>query len=273
MYADGAATAAAAAAGAPRDGDIQLSKVAAGRRLKPEITTNTSKFQLVGYDSDIVEQDKATIGAGFTDTAEATNQLNLATNLKHWLCRPKPLKNRANGTDYTLTGTAPQAIAGPDGRSFALLFFTGSSRYTQADTTVYSDFAISFWVKGSLTDINARIFVITGTLNFFVEFDSYTVLNVNGDGTVTITTIATGWHNFWLVRSGSTVSVYQNGSLIGTVTTATARGGTQMQINPDLLDVTIDDLRIYNATKSAADIAYYYADVVNNAGKIVLPLA
>jgi hypothetical protein len=270
MYADGAATAAASASGAPRDGDIQLSKIVSGRRLQPEITVSTSKYQLVGYDSDIVEQDKATIGAGFTDTAEATNQLNLATNLKHWLCRPKALKNRVNATNYTLAGTAPTAVTGPDGRTYALSFVTGAS-YTQADTTVYGDFAVCFWCKSVAT--NKKIFNIDGTNDFYVQFVSSTSMDVNGAGNLTVATIASGWHNFWLVRSGSTVSLYQAGVLVITGTIATNRGGTQLQINPDGGAMILDDIRVYNTIKSAADIAYYYNDVINNAGKIVLPLA
>ncbi len=270
IYVDGASTAAASQSNSPRDGDIQLSKVAQGRRLQPEITTNTSKFQLVGYDSDIVEQDKATIGAQFAETDEAGYQLALASSLRHLLCRPMPRLNRATGTNYALAGTAPTAVTGPDGKTYALSFPSGAS-YTQVDTTSYADFAVGFFCK--TVALNSRIFLIDGANDFYVQFTSNTVMDVNGAGNITVATIASGWHGFWIVRTGSTVSVYQAGALVGTVTVATARGGTQFQWNPDGAAMILDVLMVRNDDISAGAIAYHYDDVVNNTGKRLLPLA
>lgn len=277
IYADGATTPVATATGVPRDGDIQLSKVASGRRLMPEITTTTSKFQLVGYDSDIIEQDRATIGAGFSDTAEATNQLNLASNLKQWLCRPRALLNRVTGTNYTLTGTAPTAVTGPDGKAYALSFPSGAS-YSQAFVLPYTNFSICFWVKS--VQLNKQVFIINGSpFSYWVVFTSNTELYMNEDGDgggEAISSVASGWHNFWLVAEGGFVTTYKNGAAIDNGYSHPMPAGpytpTTFQINPDGGTMILDDIRVYNNAKTAADIAYYYNDVINNAGKIVMPL-
>lgn len=274
VYADGSSTAAASLSDAPKAGDIQVSKVAAGRRLQHEIVTTASKFILTGIDSHIQEQDKSSIGAEFAETDEAGWQTVLggASTLKHWLCRPKALLNRATGSSYTLAGAAPTAVTGPDGKTYALSFPSGAS-YTLTDTTSYGDFSVGFWCK--TVDLNSRIFNINGTNDFYVRFTSNTVMDVNGDGNITVTTIASGWHHFFIVRTGSTVSVYQNGVLLaGTVTTATARGGTNFQINDQGGAMILDDIRVYNDDVITAAIAdYYYDDVTGNAGNLVLPLA
>jgi hypothetical protein len=274
VYADGATTAAASLSDAPKTGDIQVAKVAAGRRLQHELVTTASKFILTGIDSHIQEQDKASIGAQFAESDEAGWQTVLggASTLKHWLCRPKALLNRATGSSYTLAGTAPTAVEGPDGKTYALSFPSGAS-YTLADTTSYGDFSVGFWCK--TVALNSRIFNINGTNDFYVRFTGNTVMDVNGDGNITVSTIASGWHHFFIVRTGSTVSVYQNGALLaGTVTTATARGGTNLQINDQGGAMILDDIRVYNDDVITAAIAdYYYDDVTGNAGNLVLPLA
>jgi hypothetical protein len=272
VYADGSSTAAASLSDAPKAGDIQVAKVAAGRRLQHEIVTTASKFILTGIDSHIQEQDKSSIGAEFAETDEAGWQTVLggASTLKHWLCRPKALLNRATGSSYTLAGTAPTAVEGPDGKTYALSFPSGAS-YTLTDTTSYNDFSVGFWCKS--VALNSRIFNINGSNDFFVRFTGNTVMDVNGSN-VTVASIASGWHHFWVVRTGSTVTVYQNGASVGTVTETTARGGTNFQINDQGGAMILDDVRVYNDDVITAAIAdYYYDDVTGNAGNLVLPLA
>lgn len=278
IYANGGAAAVASQSNAPRDGDIQLSKVATGRRLQAEITTTTSKFQLTGYDSDIVEQDKATIGSKFSDTDEAAYQLALASNLILLLTRPLNLMNRAAGINFTLVGAAPTNIAGPDGKAYALAFSTTVPiPYDYPFVTNLGDFSAHFWVKNG-PDV-ANIITVKGAVNSLtMRFNNATTLRVAlAGGTVsliTVNTIAAGWHDFWVIRSGTTLLIYQNGALISSTTvTGTLQDCTNIRINDFGFTVNMYDLRLYTSVISAAAIAYYYDDVLNNAGKRLLPLA
>lgn len=272
-YTDGSTTAASTLTAAAAKGDLQFFDRVQGNRIQMEVVFATSGARLTGLGTLCDVFDRQAIGSTAANSTDATSQASLATNLKHWLTRPNNLLNRATGTNYTLTGTAPTNVTGPDGRSYALSFVSGAS-YSQADTTSYSDFAVHFWGKTMATA--SRIFQITGTNSFYVQFGSNTALSINGAGNITVATVASGWHDFWIVRSGSTVSAYQAGAVLGTtVTVATARGGTTFDVNPDGAAMILYDIRVYNTALTATEIAYYYADTSSTtlAGNKVLPLA
>lgn len=272
-YVDGSATAASTITAATAKGDLQFFDKVSGNRIQMEVAFATSGARLTGLGTLVDVFDRMAIGSTAANTTDATSQAALASNLTHWLTRPLNLLNRATGTSYTLTGTAPTNVTGPDGRSYGLSFISGAS-YSIADATNYSNFTVHFW--GSTMATASRIFQITGSNNFYVQFGSNTSLSINGAGNITVATVASGWHDFWIVRSGSTVSVYQAGAVLGsTVTVATARGGTTFDINPDGAAMNLYDIRVYSSAKSATEIAYYYTDVSSATlvGNKVLPLA
>lgn len=273
VYLDGSTTAADTLTNVPNKADLQFFNTIGGQRIQLEAQYTTSQVRLTGFSALLDAQDKMAFGAGPPQYADATNQANLAQNMTIWLCRPYPLLNRATGTSFTLTGTAPTAVTGPDSKTYALSFPSGAS-YSIASTTSYTNFAVHFWVKSAAT--SKKIFQMTGTNSFYVQFTANTTLSINGAGNLTVSTIASGFHSFWIIRSGSTVSVYQNGTLNGsTVTVATARGGTTFDINPDGGAMILDDIRVYTTAPVAADITYYYSDVTSTTftGNKVLPLA
>jgi hypothetical protein len=163
IYADGSTTAAATITAAPAKGDLQFFDKVTGNRLQMEVQFATSGARLTGIATLCDIFDRAAIGARPSDGADAAAQLALASNLKHWLTRPLNLLNRATGTSYTLTGTAPTNVTGPDGKSYGLSFVSGAS-YSVADTTSYTDFTVHFWGKSMATA--SKIFQITGTNSF-----------------------------------------------------------------------------------------------------------
>lgn len=270
-YVDGSSTAAGTITGAARGMDLQFFESVSGSRIQPEVQFTRSGARLTGFEVLLDTQDKASIGNGPSATTEAANQSALAQNMKIWLTRPVNLLNRSSGSSFTLTGTAPTDVTGPDGKAYGLSFVSGAS-CSLAETTSYSDFTLHFWVKSAATV--SRIAQITGTNSFYVSFASNTSLSINGAGALTVSTIASGWHDFWIIRSGSTVTAYQNGAAVsGTVTVATARGGTTFDVNPDGAAMLLYDIRAYNTALSASDVAYYYASVTTtNGGAKVLPL-
>jgi hypothetical protein len=269
-YADGNPTAIETVANVPKTGDISFWKEHQGHRLQTGLSFTTSKFRLVGIESRDLEDDRRILGQGPFDTTEAGNQRALGATLTHWLTRYRAQVNRARGSLYTVGGSLPAFTTGPDGRAFALNFTAGQS-LSQVDPTSYADFSVLFWCK-SVT-IGARVWRFTGaTVSLSIAFDSNTILNIGGLGTVTVSNIVAGWHHFAVVRSGSTISVYQNGVLLGgTVTDPLARGNATFGINLDGAAMQIYDMRVFTSALAAAAIAYYYGDVVNNAGGKVLP--
>lgn len=266
---NGSTTALETVANVHKDGDIQTWKVVEARRIQLGYRFTTSRFRVVTAESRILSKDRAIIGAGPADTDEAATQKALQQTLRHWLSRYNPRLNRARGSLYTLTGTAPTLVTGPDGKDFALSFPSGAS-YSQLDTQTFTDFTISFWVKS--VQHNARVYAHIGGIGLGVQFTSNTTLSISGAGIATIASIASGWHHFIIRRSGSTWSVYQNGAFVTDIAgITTAAGGTRFEVNPDGGTMQLFDIRLLSAVLSAADIAYYYADVINNAGGKVLP--
>ena len=255
-------------------GDIQFFERIPGKRIQLEFTFATSGLRITGIDSHYQSHDVSEIGAGPAESLEASYQADLSgsSNIKHWLTRPRNLLNRATGTNYTLAGTAPTNTTGPDGKSYGLSFVSGAS-YSQADTTSYSDFTIMFWIK-SITIVNGRVVFLDGTNDFYVTFISNTEIDINGNSEPgNISSIASGWHHFAIVRSGSTVSVYQNGVADAAYTVATARGGTTTSFNSGGSACQLYDIRVFNDAISAGAVDYYYDSVnTTNTGKKVLPI-
>jgi hypothetical protein len=249
----------------PKEGAISFAKEHQGLRLQTVLSFTASAWRLIKAYSRDLEDDRKPLGQGYAETNEGVYQRELSVNIKHWRTRSGLRLNRARGSLYTLTGSAPSWATGPDGKSNALSFTAGA--YSQADTTSYTTFAISFWLKGVAT--GNRILALAGTA-FEVVLNSNTQLAIGGQ-TIAINSVAAGWHHFALVRSGTTISVYQNGILLGTVTVAGAVGGTTATWNPDQAAMQLDDWRIQTSVVSAAAWAWYYDNVVNDAGSKVMP--
>lgn len=280
-YVDGGSSASGTVAPASiTGGDIQYFERIRGKRIQQEYEFSQSGFVVVAHDTHFQSHDTKAIADGPSETSEAAYQSALAggTNLKHWLTRPSEYLNRATGSNFTYSGTAPTFVSGPDGKDYGLsLIGATPGAYVQPDGTLYSDFTLMFWVKdvGDLGASAAKVVQYTGNNNFTVHFNSAILININGEGTITIDTIASGWHHFAIVRSGSEISVYQNGSLKGRITVTGSKGGSSFMINPGQMTLGIYDVVNQNTalTAAAAAIAYYYSNVVNENGNKVLPLA
>lgn len=269
-YTDGSTTAAATITAAPARGDLQFFDKVQGNRIQMEVQFATSGARLTGIGTLCDVFDRAGIGARPSDGADAAAQLALASNLAHWVTRPSNFFDRVTGQTLTGSGT-PTNVTGPDNRSYALSFTSGA--YSIADTGTYNDFTQMFWVKGFSVGSAA---IPSSFATFSVTFSTNTNMAITalvGGGNVTVVSIASGWHHFALTRTGTALTVYQNGALQGSATISGSAltgaffriGGASMQIY---------DIRLYSANIGAAAIAYYYADVTTTLqGKKVLPLA
>jgi fibronectin type 3 domain-containing protein len=168
----------------------------------------------------------------------------------------------------------------------ALNFAQSSAQYATLPSGIVSgvtDFTISTWIKVSTFATWQRIFDFgTGTNNYMFLTAQYTATapnnaklrfgirtpsvaeqNVSGTG---IALTAGAWTHVAVTRSGTTVSLYVNGSLAGSGTIAlnpSALGTTTLnylgkaQFNDPYLNAALDDFRLYSQALSASQIALY----------------
>lgn len=158
---------------------------------------------------------------------------------------------------------------------------TDPGNYFIPSGTLYDDFSILFWmqVNNLVTPVGTgEMITLAGTNGFYVKFNNGTTININGNGTVGVDNVNApsgvngGWHHFAIVRSGSTVTVYHNGSVKGTVSVSGTKGGQAFVINNGPNTVDLYDIRIFTSALTQNNIQYYYGDIVNNSGNKVLPI-
>jgi len=154
---------------------------------------------------------------------------------------------------------------------------------TKLDLTRLDSFVLNFWVKNPATDATKAIEITAGTNNrFYIAFNDATTLafSTGGSNIVTIDTVGDfAWHNFWIIRVGTTISVYQNAALKGTMTTGLLAkyGGADFTLGFDTSGTQFFDVGIKNSVSSnvqvitIAALTDYYNDVINNEGKNYLP--
>ncbi len=167
----------------------------------------------------------------------------------------------------------------------ALNFAAASSQYATLPSGIVSDvtdFTVSTWIKVNAFATWQRIFDFgTGTTNYMFLTTQYgtggnaaklrfgirstTVAEQNVSGTA-IALVAGAWTHVAVTRSGTTVSLYVNGSLAGSgtialnpsdlgVTTQNYLG--KAQFNDPYLDAALDDFRLYSQALSPSEIALH----------------
>lgn len=272
-YKDGSSTAYETVTDQPKTAAVKFTKEIAARRVQLSFTTNRGAWRYVGIDSYFRSIDKVNIAvAGDNSSSESTTsypqwQLELASNFTHWMTRRETNVDRATGKNLTASGTIT-FVSGPDNKSGSAHVFT-TQTYSETAANSYTDFSVMFWVKDASTNVN--LFNIAGTNAMNCEFTDNTTLSFSGLGTVTVDTIASGWNHFFISRSGNTISVYQNGTLKGTITSGTSLGGGSLTIGSLSGNFKIHDLRVYSNAKTVNANTYYYNNVINEQGDMVMP--
>ena len=94
---------------------------------------------------------------------------------------------------------------------------------------------------------------------------------VNSTINVDLSADGSEWFNVIVVRSGTSILVYENNTLMHTEAgwSVIDYGTAISAISSSAVEVA--DLRVLNIGLSAADIGYYYDDVIDNAGNEVMP--
>jgi hypothetical protein len=186
----------------------------------------------------------------------------------------------------------------------ALNLAASSAQYATFSSDITSgltDFTISTWVKVNSFATWQRIFDFgtatdnymflttqyTGTapnnakLRFGIRTPSIAEQSVSGTG---IALSAGVWTHVAVTRSGTTVSLYVNGSLAGSDTIALSPsdlGATtqnflgKSQFNDPYLDAALDDFRLYNQALSVSEIALHASPLAapQNLAAIAGPLS
>ena len=178
---------------------------------------------------------------------------------------------------------APTFVAGKIDN--ALNFPATTSQYATLPSGIVSDlsdFTVSTWIKVNAFATWQRVFDFgTGTNNYMFLTTQYNATAPNNaklrfairtptvneqSVSCTIALVADAWTHVAVTRSGTTVSLYVNGSLAGSGTIAlnpSDLGVTTLnylgkaQFNDPYLNAALDDFRIYSQALSPSEVALY----------------
>jgi hypothetical protein len=273
-YKDGSVTAFETLTEQPRSGSLKFQKEVAARRVQLGFSVDVGAWRYVGIESKFRSLDKVKVDvAGDASSSDSTTsypqfQAELAANFNHWLTRRDTTIDRATGVSAVATG-APTLVTGPDGKSESAYSFSSSFYTVSASNAYTADFSLSFFISAASTGVN--FFSIAGINPMSCQFTNATTLSFSGLGTVTVASIASGWHNFFIKRVGSTIYVYQNGILKGTINSSASLGGGNLVIGAASGAFLIHDFRVYGDVKTLNGMLYYYDNILNFNGDMVMP--
>jgi hypothetical protein len=214
-----------------------------------------------------------------SDTVTITVSAALPELIAHYTFDGTAADSSGSGKNATLSGTTSYA-AGKIGNALVL---DGSSGYASLPSGIVSglnDFSITTWVKAGDTDTWSRVFDFgTGMTTYMfltVNSGSYPryAITTSGNGSeqkVTGTAaFTTGtWHHIAVTQSGSTATLYIDGSAAASNTSTTLKpsglgtttqnyiGRSEWSSDP-YLNASIDDFRIYSRALSAAEVNTLY---------------
>ena len=224
------------------------------------------KFRIARYDYTL----ELTQGVRATDFKDI--QAEMLTN--------DPIENEGWYKDIGPDGKVNSALGwSEDGGNPQTIVFSS----TKLDLTSFRSFVLNFWVQSPVTQsLGHRVVEITaGTSNrVYIQFPSDTTLDFGGISTVPIDDVKDGaWHNFWVIRAGTVISVYQNTVLKGTMPTgsSTSFGGEDFTLEFDTSESLFFDVSLKTTTQSNAEVISiaaltdYYNDIINNEGRNYLP--
>ena len=155
--------------------------------------------------------------------------------------------------------------------------FNGSNSVINVPSStldITNDFTVSGWVNQESSDVNLHIFACTDTNSNNIHFDANiqptqnrVALVYNNVAILKSLTYESGWHHYAFTLSGTTLTTYRNGSVLGTpdtVTVASTSGsrqtiGTRLRQNYSSYGSgKLDQVRIYNTALSSGNVTNLY---------------
>lgn len=238
-----------------REGDYAFLKEVEATRMQIKLKYSTSAFRTTKCETHCQEIDHRT-PPQLNYYPEKVYQKEFSSP-DIWFSRNKTSMqmNRADGTLWTGAGTT---AAGPDGKSASAFNSTGLSgvvAYTIAD------FTISGWMMGDGVLFFGHV---QGGVSVTVDVIADTVRFTDGIDTVNFPmTPSVAWRHLAVVRSGSTILIYENGRLriSQPLTGLLAYGG-----NCTVGNGTVFDIRRYSRAISGDALYYYYDGILKDEG-------
>ena len=184
---------------------------------------NNTSYPSGGYFSDV----RINVGtAEYTSAFTPPTQLKSTPNEVHLKVTDAGIFDKSQGAGITLVGNTSSSTT--EAKYASSIYFDGTGDYVSVDTdttkfTLDGDFTIEFWINAQDSTIGG---VIANGASSFVSnaaaiiFDhgsnadkiSFFAKNVQDDAMVTSDALTTDtWYHIAIVRSGSTITLYQDG--------------------------------------------------------------
>ncbi len=238
-----------------RDGDYAFLKEVEAKRIQLKLKYSTSGFRTTVISIHGQELDHRT-PPQLNDGPEKIYQREFAFP-DIWFSRNKPsaVTNRADGVEWTGTGSQ---LTGPDGKSgsgFGSSGLSGVSAYT------IGDFMLSGWMIGAGTLFSGQV-QGGGTVELYVSGGILTF--TDGVDTISHALISSGtWRHIAVIRRGLSLEIYDAGSLrvVHALTGIRAYGGNCVVGNGSCFDI-----RRFSSAISAEAMYFYYESVFDGGG-------
>ncbi len=176
------------------------------------------------------------------------------------------------------SGTVTTKVTGPDGVSNSGITVIDTLTWTNAQTVASGGtFTFMFGFRNNTGDIaNESIFDLGDNITIKITRTASSALKftyTNGTDTLDLDlTYSVAWLNIAIIKANTALSIYVNGVLIDseTITVPVALSGNIVAYS-NTNNCDIFDVRIFSSAITANELLWYYDNVVNKAGKSLLP--
>jgi len=254
----------------PLDGDVTLRPEDEAHRWQPRIVTTASGYRLVRLRDYYVVKDKAAAPDDRVMT-EQSWEGDLGNVLMHMGRCSNPVLNFATGVDFT--GSYSSTVTGPDGRDDSGVAFAGAGLTSADSLSLTGDFSICAWVG----NIGSTQTILSQSSGFRVRVTvglTYQLEYRDGSGTYTSTALSwggSGWAMLTIVRSGSTLSMYHDDTLVFSQEITVVTNSGTVGIFPSSTGYGFD-IKVIDGALEAGAVEYHHSDVTKKEGASTCPL-
>jgi len=254
----------------PLDGDVTLRPEDEAHRWQPRIVTTASGYRLVRLRDYYVVKDKAAAPDDRVMT-EQSWEGDLGNVLMHMGRCSNPVLNFATGVDFT--GPYSSTVTGPDGRDDSGVAFAGAGLTSADSLSLTGDFSICAWVG----NIGSTQTILSQSSGFRVRVTvglTYQLEYRDGSGTYTSTALSwggSGWAMLTIVRSGSTLSMYHDDTLVFSQEITVVTNSGTVGIFPSSTGYGFD-VKVIDGALEAGAVEYHHSDVTKKEGTSTCPL-
>lgn len=264
----------------PADADVSVEKKTESLRIDSQIDFEASEFRCTGFRFNYLSKDKGAQPSS-RQMQEQGYQDEFALPVL-WLSRHIIDLKRNLAVGNVMAGSiAAATVTGPDSKSGSAMRFAASDSLSTTDVSaIAGDFSFLFYVGGLTTYPVDVLASSTGGLRIFIDVSGATRRVTFTDGTTTktedLTWDGTGFVGIMIVRTGTSLLIYEEvstaSSLLSTTALASAVSfsGT-FTVNQTSTVADLFNLDLLASVISSGAFDYLIKDVRNNNGDSVLP--